>query len=479
MSGESSSVPPSIAAAFDPERFRAEGHQIIDAIADVLARHHRGEGPAIPYRAPEAGLAAWANVPHSSLVDDMRRVMDASTALAHPRCMGHQVPPPLPGAALAELVSAVMNNGMAVYEMGLPSSPIELHVVRWLAGKIGYTERAGGVLTSGGSLGNLTALLAMRQAHSGFNVWKQGAHAGPPLAVIVGADAHYSIARTLRVMGWGDAGVIVAPLDARHRMGAAAVRGVLEVAGQGRRVVGIVAAAGSTATGAFDPIDELAQVAHDHNLWLHVDAAHGGTLALSPGQRHRLAGIEAADSVVWDAHKLMMMPALVTAVLFRQGGHSYDAFAQQASYLFAGAREETWWDLGQRTLECTKRMMAIEVWSALRQHGEEFFGDLVDRQIVLAAHLAAKVESADDFELALAPECNIVCYRHKPRGMTGDALDAHNRVLRQKSVEDGRFYIVGTTLDGSYWLRSTIMNPMIEPAHFDELLEHLRSLCPR
>jgi L-2,4-diaminobutyrate decarboxylase len=230
MSGESSSVPPSIAAAFDPERFRAEGHQIIDAIADVLARHHRGEGPAIPYRAPEAGLAAWANVPHSSLVDDMRRVMDASTALAHPRCMGHQVPPPLPGAALAELVSAVMNNGMAVYEMGLPSSPIELHVVRWLAGKIGYTERAGGVLTSGGSLGNLTALLAMRQAHSGFNVWKQGAHAGPPLAVIVGADAHYSIARTLRVMGWGDAGVIVAPLDARHRMGAAAVRGVLEVA---------------------------------------------------------------------------------------------------------------------------------------------------------------------------------------------------------------------------------------------------------
>jgi L-2,4-diaminobutyrate decarboxylase len=473
-----SSVPPAIADAYDPERFRADGHRVIDAIADALTRWHRREGKVLPWQSPAAGLANWGDVPPGSLVEDLGRVMAGSTALANPRCMGHQVPPPLPAAALAELVSALCNNGMAVYEMGPASVPIEMNVIRWLCDRLGYSDRAGGVLTSGGSLGNLTALLAMRQAHSGINVWKQGAHSGPPLAVIVGADAHYSVARALRVMGWGDGGVIVAPLDKRHRMGAAAVRGMLELA-QGRRVVGIVAAAGSTATGAFDPIDELAQVAHDHNLWLHVDAAHGASVALSPGQRHKLAGIEAADSVVWDTHKLMMMPALVTAVLFRQGGHSYDAFAQQASYLFAGSREETWWDLGTRTLECTKRMMAIEVWSALRAHGADWFGDVVDRQMVLAAELAARIERADDFELALVPECNIVCYRHKPRGMTGAALDAHNKALRQRVVEDGTFYVVGVQLDGSYWLRSTIMNPLTEPSDFDALLEHLRSLCPR
>ena len=472
-----STVPPSIADAYDPERFRAEGHQVIDAIADALARWHQREGNVVPWRAPADAMSDWSNVPAGSLVDDMRRVLAASTALAHPHCMAHQVPPPLPGATLAEMVSAILNNGMAVYEMGPAAVPIEMQVVRWMCSKLGYGERAGGVLTSGGSLGNLTALLAMRQAHSGFNVWKQGAHAGPPLAVIVGADSHYSIARTLRVMGWGDGGVIVAPLDARHRMGPAAVEGVLRVA-QGRKVIGIIAAAGSTATGAFDPIDELAQVAHEHNLWLHVDAAHGGSLALSPGHRHKVAGIEHADSVVWDAHKMMMMPALVTAVLFRQGNHAYDAFAQQASYLFAGARDETWWDLGTRTLECTKRMMAIEVWSALRAHGEAWFGDVVDRLIVLAAELASRIEHADDFELALFPECNIVCYRHKPRGVTGAPLDAHNKALRQRVVEDGRFYIVGTQLDGAFWLRSTIMNPLIEPADFDALLEHLRSLCP-
>ncbi len=475
------SVPPSvdkIRDAYDPERFRTEGHEVIDAIADALARWHARGGQALPWRSPDDAVTDWANVPPGSLADDMRRVMAASTALAHPHVMAHQVPPPLPGATLAELVSAVLNNGMAVYEMGPASVPIEMQVIRWMCSKLGYGERSGGVLTSGGSLGNLTALLAMRQAHSGFNVWKQGAHAGPPLAVVVGADAHYSIARTLRVMGWGDGGTIVAPLDARHRMGAAAVEGVLKIS-QGRKVVGIIAAAGSTATGAFDPIDELAQVAHDHDLWLHVDAAHGGSLSLSRGHRHKLAGIEHADSVVWDAHKMMMMPALVTAVLFRQGGHAYDAFAQQASYLFDGARDETWWDLGTRTLECTKRMMAIEVWSALRAHGEDWFGDVVERLILLAAELANRIERADDFELALVPECNIVCYRHKPRGMTGAALDAHNKALRQRVVEDGQFYIVGTQLDGAYWLRSAIMNPLIEPADFDALLEHLRSLCPR
>lgn len=478
-----SSVPPSIADAFDPERFRREGHEVVDVIADAMARWQRREGQVLPWRAPAEALAAWSEPPASgpaptSLVDDMRRVLAASTALENPRCMAHQVAPPLPGAALADLVCSILNNGMAVYEMGPAVVPIELQVIRWMCSQLGYTERASGVLTSGGSLGNLTALLAMRQAHSGFNVWKQGAHAGPPLAVVVGADAHYSVARTLRIMGWGDSGIIVAPLDARHRMGPAAVRGVLSLA-QGRKVIGIIAAAGSTATGAFDPLDDLAQVAHDHNLWLHVDAAHGGGLALSRGHRHKLAGVEAADSVVWDAHKLMMMPALVTAVLFRQGSHAYDAFAQQASYLFAGAREETWWDLGTRTLECTKRMMAIEVWSALRAHGEDFFGDVVDRQIVLAAELATRIERADDFELALFPECNIVCYRHKPRGMTGAALDSHNKALRQRVVEDGQFYIVGTQLDGSYWLRSTIMNPLTESADLDALLEHLRSLCPR
>ena len=463
-----SSVPRSIADAFSPERFRADGHRLIDAIADQLASWHRREGAALPWVNPNDARDQWPIEQGGELVADLSRIMKASTAVAHPRVMAHQVPPPLPGAALAELVSAILNNGMAVYEMGTAAVPIEMSVLIWMINRLDLRATAGGVLTSGGSLGNLTALLAMRQAHAGFDVWKEGAQAGPPLAVIVSSDAHYSVSRTLRIMGWGDGGAISARVDNDHRLTAAAVEEALRKTTD-RKVIGIVAAASSTATGAFDPLPELAEVAKRHGLWLHVDAAHGGAAALSAKHRHKLEGIEQADSIVWDAHKMLMMPALVTAVLFKQNHHTYEAFAQQASYLFAKATgEATWWDLGQRTLECTKRMMAIELWTQLRVHGEQLFGDILDRLVELTRIFADKIRETDDFQLALEPELNIICYRHKK---------ADNRALRQRVVEDGKFYVVGTQLTDGYYLRSTIMNPLIEPSDFDDLLAHLRTLC--
>ena len=459
--------------AYDAERFRADGHALVDALADQLARWHRREGRVVPWRDPAEARAAWAAAPPASFVEDLAAIAAASTAIGNPRYMGHQVAPPLPKAALAELVSALINNGTGVYEMGPASAPIELVVVDWMCATLGLPAGAGGVLTSGGSLGNLTALLAMRQAKAGYDVWREGTHTR--LAVVVSGDAHYSVARALSIMGLGVASAIRAPLDAHHRMSAAAVRGALASAGE-RRVIGIVAAAGSTATGAYDPLDELADVAAEHDLWLHVDAAHGGGVAVSPALRGKLRGIERADSIVWDAHKLLMMPALVTGVLFRREAHAYEAFAQQASYLFADSRpEETWWDLGQRTLECTKRAMAIELWTALRAQGEAWFAEVVERQHALAAELAGKLDAAPDFELALPPESNIVCFRHRPPGVLD--LDAHNRALRTRVVRDGTFYIVGTQLPAGYHLRTTLMNPLTESRDLDELLEHLRQLC--
>jgi L-2,4-diaminobutyrate decarboxylase len=214
-------------------------------------------------------------------------------------------------------------------------------------------------------------------------------------------------------------------------------------------------------------------------LWLHVDAAHGGSAPLSALHRRKLRGIERADSVVWDAHKLLMMPALVTGVLYKREAHAYEAFAQQAAYLFADARpEDTWWDLGQRTLECTKRAMGAELWVARRALGDAWFGEVVDRQCALAGELAAKVVKAPDFELAIEPESNIVCFRHVDiPSVEVAALDAHNRALRKKVVEDGRFYLVGTQLPRGFFLRSTLMNPLIEPRDLDDLLDHLRALC--
>ncbi len=479
-----SSVPKAIRELYDPERFRADGHRLIDELADQLARWESRDGNVVPWRDPAEARAAWDDALHAGarapdpgrLVPDLMDVARGSTALYHPYCMGHQVPPPLPASVLAETVSALVNNGMAIAEMGPAAVPIELAVIRWMCGKLGLPAGAGGVLTSGGSLGNLTALLAMRRIKAGFDVWNDGAAAGPPLAVIVSEDAHYSLARALRILGWGEGGAIAAPVDAAHRMIPAEVEAAIDRA-RGRRVIGIVAAAGSTATGAFDPLDELADIAERRELWLHVDAAHGGGVAVSPAQRPKLRGIERADSIVWDAHKLLMMPALVTAVLYRREADSYAAFAQQASYIFADADPDSrWWDLGQRTLECTKRAMAAELYVALRAYGEAPLAAIVDRQHALARALADRVVAAPDFELALAPEANIVCYRYRPPDRALDTLDADNRRLREAVVADGRFYVVGTQLRAGYHLRSTLMNPLIEDTDLDALLDYLRQL---
>ena len=123
-------------------------------------------------------------------------------------------------------------------------------------------------------------------------------------------------------------------------------------------------------------------------------------------------------------------------------------------------------------------MMAIATWTTLRVQGEAWFGEVVDRLVVMAATFAAKLRDAPDFELALDPELNIVCYRHRPTGLAGAELDAHNRELRRRVLADGRFYVASISLAGGFFLRSAIMNPLVEPHDFDDLLEHLRSLCP-
>ena len=481
-----------LSAAYDAESFRREGHRLIDALADSLAQAQRGAGQVVPTLDPVQALEAWALQPAdlaggADPLAEWQRIIAASTTLHDPRCAAHQVAPPLPMASLSELVAAHLNNGMAIFEMGPAAVPIELTVLRWFTDALGWSSTAGGCLTSGGSVGNLTAMLAIRQLRGGAlgaaDIWRDGAHAGPPLAVVTSAQAHYSVARALKIMGWGDAGVVTAPVDAHFRLTGAAVEAALAQAyADGRKVVAIVASAGSTATGACDHLDELADVAAAHNLWLHVDGAHGASLALaqSPALRAKLRGIERADSVVWDAHKMLMMPALVTAVLFRDEQHVYASFAQQAAYLFAqGHAPATWWDMGQRTVECTKRMMAMELYVSLRVHGAAVFTEIVERQCALGQRFAALVAEADDFDLALWPDLNIVCYRYQPpswRNADTAALDQLQRDVRAALLAEGSHYIVATTLPSGFWLRSAFMNPLATDDDLQDLLAHIRRI---
>lgn len=472
--------------AYDPELFRAAGHGLVDQLAGYLARTADREAmPVLPRISPLDAVERWehdfrtpaASPPaHGSLEALIARVLAESNHLHHPGYVGHQVSAPLPLAALLELAAALLNNGMAVYEMGPTSTAMERHIIRWMTGVLGWGSDADGFLSSGGSAGNLTALLAARQAKAGFDIWREGSHAGPPLAILTSEQSHYSVQRSAQILGLGRSGVELIPCDERFSMRAECLEdGLARARAAGRRVFAVVASACSTATGAFDPLPAIADFCQAHDLWMHVDGAHGAAVALSPRHRHLLAGIERADSVIWDAHKMLLMPALVTAVLFRDRQRSYTAFSQDASYLFTGADPtDEWFNLGLRTLECTKRMMSLKLYLSLVCYGQAMFGEYIERMLDLTRRFAAHIDAAPDFEYAVEPQCNILCFRYLPAGFPPDQLDQLQSTLRDRIISAGRYYLVKTNLPRGVYLRTTIINPATTDTDLTDLLETIR-----
>lgn len=456
--------------AYSAETFRAHAA----AVCDVLARHleRADEDALVPVLPPEDPAAMCARFPADfpaegtgDLLEVIERVLASSTALAASGFVGHQVATPLPDAALCDLVAALSNNSMAIYEMGPAATAMERAVLQHFASALGFGESAGGVLTSGGSLGNLTALAAARQANAGFDAWRRGLRGGPQLVVLVARTAHYSVARAAHLLGLGDAGIIDVDVDERLRMKPEALEAaLLEVQKKKQRPIAVVASAGSTAAGAIDPLDAIADICERHGVWLHVDGAHGAPLALSPTHRPKLFGIERADSVILDGHKLMAMPALVTALLFKDGAQGARAFSQAAAYLF-DEENDGWADVGRRTVECTKRMMSLKLYACLRAYGTRFFAEHVDRCCALATALAAAVKRRPRLELLTEPEANIVCFR--VRGLDGGQQDA----IRRAILAEGRFYLVKVRLGPELWLRTTLASPRTTPAHLEALLD--------
>jgi L-2,4-diaminobutyrate decarboxylase len=220
----------------------------------------------------------------------------------------------------------------------------------------------------------------------------------------------------------------------------------------------------------IDPLLEIGTYCQAHQLWFHVDGAHGASALLSEKHRRQLQGIALADSVVWDGHKLLYMPATVSAVLFRDEAHSYSAFSQDASYLFQGkTTEDEAFNISYRTLECTKRMMALKLWAAFSLYGKSGLGALIDEAFEKAKLLASKLQNQPSFALLMTPQTNIVCFRYLA-DLGADRLNAHQSKIRQQLVENGLFHITQVNLDGIVWLRVTLMNPFTEEADLDELL---------
>jgi L-2,4-diaminobutyrate decarboxylase len=485
-----------IAAAYDPATFAAAGEKLIATLADHLRRVEAGDANALNWNQPadlvrdaERSLTSAAcglahptpNSIAAGITQLARQCLERGQNLHHPHYLGHQVPPPVPLAALFDLVGSVTNQAMAIYEMGPFATAVEHAVVAAVGEQLGFPPgKFTGLVTSGGSLANLTALLTARNVALA-DVWTAGLTGRRPAPVFVAhADVHYSITRSAGILGLGTDQIHRAELDRRRRMDANRLDAQLaELRSRGVPIVAVASAACATPIGAFDPLADIAEVCRRHNVWLHVDAAHGGAAAFSARHRHLVAGLAEADSVICDAHKMLFVPALAAMVFYRDRAHRFAAFHQEAPYLYDPiAPTLADYDGGLVTIECTKRAAAFGLWGIWSLFGPQLFGDLVDVTFDLARQLHALLAAADDFETLHEPECNILAFRYLPpqlRAAPIERVDLFQLQLRRAVIEAGEYYLVQSRLDGRSVLRTTIMNPLTTADDLRGLLDSLRN----
>lgn len=477
-------------AMFNPAQFQHCGQALLDLLSKRLTHDLAGGDKPLHWQPPQLAEQAWLQAmpeqPELSTEDLVswlaQQVLPGNLAVHHPHSMGHQLAPPLPLAALCDLVASLANQAMPVYETGPTATLIERQVIRWLCGLLGWessgntqghTQPSAGILTSGGAQANLTALLAARQHCQ--DVWRSGLKDVPRLRILTSSLAHYSISRAAGIMGLGTDAVLAVAVDEHGAMDVAELARLHASCVQhGERVMAVVASAGCTATGSIDPLLAIAQFCQAQQLWLHVDGAHGASALLSEHHAHKLQGIALADSVSWDGHKLLYMPAAVSAVLFRQAADSYLAFAQDASYLFHGDDMTLDFNTSYRTLECTKRMMGLKLLAAFKLYGRQGMAQLLDYVFALASHFADALEQAPDFELLMRPQTNIVCFRYRSELANSNELQGW---LRLQLLERGAYHLSQVEIEGVLWLRCTLMNPYTENQHLLGLLESIRALA--
>ncbi len=451
-------LPP--AAFADPrgtnrEQVERLARAVLELVVDSLARAaDRPPLPAGPPRLPAATLPQ-APLPEDVILADLQRLMADSMNAGHPGWMGHMDPPPATFSILGELAAAALNNNMLCLEMSPALSRLEAELLGAFAALFGLPEQAGGVLASGGSLANLHALAVARNARLGPPNGEGGGHGQP--VILASEDAHVSLRKAAMLLGLGASAVLPVAVDAGARLRPAALRDELAAAAaRGDRPFCVVATAGTTTTGSIDPLAEVGDLAREHGLWFHVDAAYGGALALSERHRHRLAGIERADSIVFNPQKWLYVAKTCAMVLFREISVLERCFRIPAPYT---APQQGWINLGEIGVQGTRHADALKLWLALAHLGRQGYGVLIDRAYALTARLVEGIAARPLLELAAVPQTNVVCFRGVPPELGEDELDRWNAALQQHLLRAAGIFLSLPHYRGRRWLRAVLLNP--------------------
>jgi aromatic-L-amino-acid/L-tryptophan decarboxylase len=459
----------------DPETMRRLGYRTVDMLVDRITGP---PGPVVRAAEPAelrerlAGPPPETPEPFETILEGLQRdVLPYVARISHPGYLAF-----IPGegtwpGALGDLIASALNIDTCWWLGASGPSTLELVVIDWLSRWVGYPEQAAGVLVSGGSAANLTALACAREARIG--PMTQDA------VVYMSDQTHSSLARAARALGFRPDQVRIIPTDEEARIRQAALRSAIAAdQADGRVPLIVVANGGATATGAVDPFTELAAICREHGIWLHVDGAYGAFACLSERGRRALAGIELADSITLDPHKWLYQPIELGALLVRDGALLRRGFEISPDFLSdveAVDQEVNFSDLG---LQLTRSCRALKLWISLRYFGVQAFRAAIDTCLDLALDAERQIAASTELELMSAASLGIVSFRRHPAGVENEVeLDRINASLAEQIQAQEDVFVSTARVRGRLVLRLCILNHSTSHAHVDRALE-LASTLP-
>jgi glutamate/tyrosine decarboxylase-like PLP-dependent enzyme len=419
--------------------------------------------------APATGL------PFADLLDTVRDVVEQhSRHAAHPRCFGYVSSPGTPVAAMGSMIAAAYTINVTCWRSGTAAAEMELVCIRWIKEMLGYPADGAGLLVSGGSMANFAGIAAARSAKAPGNVVRDGM-GGVRMCLYVSGETHFSVRKAAAMLGIGADNVRVVKTDENLRMDLADLdRQVRQDRDAGHLPFCVVASIGTAGTGAVDPVGAIADFAHAHNLWLHVDGAYGGFSAMAPSARDFFRRIGEADSVALDPHKWLYLPVGCGCVLYRDPATARAAFAENAEYTrvvgLEGDEAFAFWDYGP---ELSRPFRALDLWLLLKTVGTQAIAEAIENNIACAKYFADLVRAADDFEMLAPVDLSIFCFRYRPRGFAGD-LDALNERILVAVQRAGSSYLSNSRVRGTFALRGCVLNYRTTKRDMEILLEDVR-----
>jgi aromatic-L-amino-acid/L-tryptophan decarboxylase len=460
----------------DWDALRTLGHRMLDDMLDTL--QHIGEGPV--WTQPPADMKAHFDQPlpqqgqpaEDVYAEFVQHILPYHKGNIHPRFFGWVQGTGIPLGMLADMLASGMNPNAAIGDHA--ALYVERQVIDWCKELLGFPATASGMLLSGATMANLTALLVARHAADSRIRQAGNAVTTGPLVVYASAETHSCVQKAVEVMGLGHEALRRVPVDANYRLTMNALRTMLAADRRAGLVpFCVIGNAGTVNTGATDPLTEMADLCRDEHLWFHVDGAFGALAKLVPAYQHELAAIERADSLAFDLHKWLSVPYESGCVLVRDAALHRATFALSANYLLAHERglaagPDAVTNYG---IELSRGFKALKVWMCMKQIGADRFAAVIEQNIAQIQTLARRIEAEPLLELLAPVPMNVLCFRYNPGGLDTPALNALNKEILMQLHERGIAAPSYTLLNGQYAIRLAHVNHRSTQADVDIVAE--------